>query len=91
MDEATSSVDFEMDKLITETIRTEFKGTTIISIAHRLATIMQYDKILVLDKGKILEYDAPLSLIRKEGSAFHGLCMAQGEEEFDKLMKMATE
>lgn len=57
MDEATASVDFETDKLIQETITQEFSECTIMCIAHRLDTIIRYDRILVLDQGKIAEYD----------------------------------
>lgn len=56
MDEATSSVDFEMDAKITQTIKECFSDTTMIVIAHRLATIVGYDKVLVLDKGRVKEF-----------------------------------
>jgi len=49
------------------------------------------DRVLVLDKGKVLEYGKPVDLMRDQSSAFHGLCMAQGEEEYDKLLAMANE
>ncbi|KAK8864683.1 hypothetical protein IAR55_001935 [Kwoniella newhampshirensis] len=89
MDEATSSVDFEMDAKITATIKECFAGTTMLVIAHRLATIMQYDQVLVLDKGQIVESGAPVELMENRDSAFHALCMAQGNEEFDTLHAMA--
>jgi ABC-type multidrug transport system fused ATPase/permease subunit len=56
MDEATASVDFETDKAIQKTIMTEFSECTILSIAHRLNTVIEYDRILVLDHGEILEF-----------------------------------
>jgi len=59
MDEATASVDMETDKLIQQTIRSEFKETTLIVIAHRLNTVIDLDKILVMDKGSIVEFDTP--------------------------------
>ncbi|ORX35588.1 hypothetical protein BD324DRAFT_682363 [Kockovaella imperatae] len=90
MDEATSSVDFEMDEQITKTLKESFADTTIITIAHRLATIMQYDRVLVLNKGQVLEYDSPLNLIQRDGSAFQALCMAQGKENFEELLAMAS-
>jgi ABC-type multidrug transport system fused ATPase/permease subunit len=57
MDEATASVDFETDKAIQKTIATEFSDSTILCIAHRLHTVIEYDRILVLDHGEIQEFD----------------------------------
>lgn len=57
LDEATASVDHATDERIQQTLRSEFKESTLITIAHRLRTIMDYDKILVLDEGKVAEYD----------------------------------
>ncbi|ORX40310.1 hypothetical protein BD324DRAFT_607321 [Kockovaella imperatae] len=88
MDEATSSVDFDMDEKITKTLKESFAATTIITIAHRLATIMQYDRVLVLDRGTVLEYGRPADLVKDGASAFRALCMAQGKDEFDKLVAM---
>ncbi|EIW65943.1 hypothetical protein TREMEDRAFT_35758 [Tremella mesenterica DSM 1558] len=90
MDEATSSVDFEMDAKITQTIKECFAETTMLVIAHRLATIMNYDRVAVLDKGRVLEYGRPTDLMRDSTSAFAALCMAQGEEEFSRLSTMAN-
>ena len=56
LDEATASVDHATDERIQKTLRTEFKESTLITIAHRLRTIMDYDKILVLKEGKLVEY-----------------------------------
>ncbi|EIW65942.1 hypothetical protein TREMEDRAFT_35671 [Tremella mesenterica DSM 1558] len=88
MDEATSSVDLEMDAKITRTIKECFQGTTMLVIAHRLETIIHYDKVIVLDKGKVLEYGKPSELMMDPTSSFHSLCHAQGEEEFQKLVSM---
>lgn len=68
MDEATASIDMKTDQLIQEMMSTEFKNTTVISIAHRLNTIINYDKILVLDQGEVKEFDSPLSLITNPDS-----------------------
>jgi ABC-type multidrug transport system fused ATPase/permease subunit len=57
MDEATASVDFKTDEAIQRTISSEFKNSTILCIAHRLLTVIEYDRILVLDQGKVIEYD----------------------------------
>ncbi|KAJ3504979.1 hypothetical protein NLJ89_g7659 [Agrocybe chaxingu] len=74
LDEATASVDLETDQKIQHTIQTEFKGKTLICIAHRLRTILTYDRILVLDSGSIVEFDTPLALYRNEKGAFRSLC-----------------
>lgn len=57
MDEATASVDFETDKAIQKTITKEFAECTILCIAHRLNTVIEYDRILVLDHGEIVEFE----------------------------------
>ncbi|KAJ7165411.1 P-loop containing nucleoside triphosphate hydrolase protein [Mycena filopes] len=74
LDEATASVDLETDKKIQRTIQTQFKDHTLICIAHRLRTIISYDRILVLDAGKVAEFDTPLSLFTQEGGLFRSLC-----------------
>ncbi|CAG8497498.1 9417_t:CDS:10 [Paraglomus brasilianum] len=81
MDEATASVDFGTDEKIQEAIRSEFVDSTILCIAHRLRTVIDYDKILVLDQGKILEYDSPYNLITNSQSAFYKMCKNSGEYE----------
>ncbi|KAJ3529958.1 hypothetical protein NMY22_g8782 [Coprinellus aureogranulatus] len=75
LDEATASVDLETDKKIQQTIQTQFTGQTLICIAHRLRTILGYDRILVLDSGSIAEFDSPLRLFQKEGGVFRSLCL----------------
>ena len=72
-DEATSSVDFETDEKIQRTMRTAFAGKTMLCIAHRLKTIINYDRICVMDKGRIAELDAPLNLF-EAGGIFRGMC-----------------
>ncbi|ODO08357.1 ATP-dependent bile acid transporter [Cryptococcus wingfieldii CBS 7118] len=88
MDEATSSVDFATDAKITATIKEYFAGTTMLVIAHRLATIMDFDRILVLDRGEVIEEGKPGHLIRNHTTEFHALCMAQGNEEYCSLLAM---
>ncbi|OII75013.1 ABC ATPase [Cryptosporidium ubiquitum] len=73
LDEATSFVDIQTDSLIQETIRSEFKGCTILTIAHRIKTIINYDKILVLDSGRVFEFDTPQNLLRNPKSVFSSL------------------
>lgn len=78
LDEATAAVDMETDDLIQKTIREEFKDCTIITIAHRLNTIMDYDKIMVLDQGLIKEFDTPQSLLSDSSTIFHGMAKNAG-------------
>ena len=73
LDEATSSVDYETDGKIQTTIATEFRSQTILSIAHRLHTILSYDRVLVLDQGKVVEFDTPVNLYRA-GKIFWEMC-----------------
>ncbi|KAF9987959.1 hypothetical protein BGZ75_010223 [Mortierella antarctica] len=61
LDEATSAVDVETDELIQKTIRREFSNLTVLTIAHRIKTVMDSDRILVLDQGMVVEYDSPRS------------------------------
>ncbi|KPI46100.1 Oligomycin resistance ATP-dependent permease YOR1 [Cyphellophora attinorum] len=72
-DEATSSVDFETDERIQKTIREGFEGKTLLCIAHRLKTIINYDRICVMDQGQIAELDTPVSLFDR-GGIFRGMC-----------------
>ncbi|KAL2068191.1 hypothetical protein VTL71DRAFT_16289 [Oculimacula yallundae] len=87
MDEATASIDYNTDAKIQETIR-ELKST-IITIAHRLQTIVDYDKVLVLDKGEVVEFGHPHELLKKEGkdAIFKGMCEMSGD--LDALQKAA--
>ncbi|KAK4518579.1 uncharacterized protein ATC70_008798 [Mucor velutinosus] len=87
MDEATASVDFKTDRAIQKTIATEFADSTILCIAHRLHTVIEYDRILVLDQGQILEFDSPLTLITNPESSFYKMCRKSGE--FDSLVALA--
>uniref|UniRef100_A0A914QLX8 ABC transporter domain-containing protein n=1 Tax=Panagrolaimus davidi TaxID=227884 RepID=A0A914QLX8_9BILA len=73
LDEATAAVDIETDHLIQESIRTLFSKCTILTIAHRLNTIMDYDKVLVMDFGEIKEFDSPQKLLSKKDSLFYSL------------------
>ncbi|KAI8904886.1 P-loop containing nucleoside triphosphate hydrolase protein [Gorgonomyces haynaldii] len=86
LDEATASVDALTDQRIQETIRQEFTQGTVITIAHRLRTIIDYDKVLVLDKGQVKEFGSPKNLILMNG-IFCNMCEETGE--FDELLAMA--
>jgi ABC-type multidrug transport system fused ATPase/permease subunit len=76
-DEATSSVDFETDQKIQLTMALGFKGKTLLCIAHRLRTIINYDRICVMDQGQIAELDTPLALWER-GGVFRGMCDRSG-------------
>uniref|UniRef100_A0AC34R628 ABC transmembrane type-1 domain-containing protein n=1 Tax=Panagrolaimus sp. JU765 TaxID=591449 RepID=A0AC34R628_9BILA len=73
--EATAAVDVETDQLIQQSIRTEFSNCTILTIAHRLNTILDYDKVLVMDSGEIREFDSPKKLLENKQSLFYGLAV----------------
>ncbi|QFZ26635.1 putative ATP-dependent bile acid permease [Clavispora lusitaniae] len=89
LDEATASIDYKSDALIQQTIRDEFSSSTILTIAHRLRSIIDYDKILVMDAGRVVEYDDPYTLIANSESLFHSMCENSGE--LDTLTKLAKE
>lgn len=78
LDEATSSVDFQTDSKIQTTIANEFSYCTILCIAHRLRTIINYDRILVLEAGEAVEYDTPLALYNKTDGVFRSMCDNSG-------------
>lgn len=78
LDEATAAVDVQTDKIIQETIRKHFKNKTIISIAHRLDTVMDSDRILALDQGRVKEFDTPSNLLQNPDSIFYSLCKQSG-------------
>ncbi|XP_005914304.2 ATP-binding cassette sub-family C member 2 [Haplochromis burtoni] len=67
LDEATAAVDLETDNLIQNTIRKEFSDCTVLTIAHRLHSIMDSSRVMVLDAGKIVEFDSPNNMLEKEG------------------------
>ena len=83
-DEATASIDNETDGLIQLMIRTHFKESTVLTIAHRLGTVMDSDKVLVLDGGLVAEYDCPANLMKLKGGVFRGMVeVAQKSESFE--------
>ncbi|OAD65376.1 hypothetical protein PHYBLDRAFT_189572 [Phycomyces blakesleeanus NRRL 1555(-)] len=87
LDEATSSVDFDTDHKIQETIRSEFVNSALLCIAHRIRTVADYDRILVLDHGKLVEYDTPYALMTREGGVFQSMCHRSGE--YNELLAIA--
>ena len=71
MDEATSSIDYDTEQLIQKAILTTLKDSTVMTIAHRIKTILDYDRILVFDQGKLIEQGCPKELIEKKGHFFN--------------------
>jgi len=76
LDEATSAVDQHTDQLIQRSIRTSFTDSTVMTIAHRIDTILDYDRVMVMDAGNVAEFDAPMALLDSDDSIFRS--MAQG-------------
>ncbi|KAF8758431.1 P-loop containing nucleoside triphosphate hydrolase protein [Rhizoctonia solani] len=87
LDEATAAIDYNTDAAIQKSIRTELKDRTLIIVAHRLQTICDADKIMVLEAGRIVEFDSPAALLRKESGAFKSLVDESGDR--DALYAMA--
>jgi ABC-type multidrug transport system fused ATPase/permease subunit len=81
LDEATSNIDNDTDTLIQRTVRSEFAQCTVLVIAHRLTTIADLDRILVLDAGRVLEFDTPTALLRDRNGAFTGMVRETGAED----------
>jgi ABC-type multidrug transport system fused ATPase/permease subunit len=75
---ATAAIDVETDFAIQKTIRTEMKNCTILTIAHRINTVMDSDRILVIDAGKVAEFDCPEILLKKKNSIFYSLANEAG-------------
>lgn len=80
LDEATANVDPETDALIQEAIREKFVNCTVLTIAHRLNTVMDSDKILVMNFGKVSEYDSPNNLFNNHDGIFRSMIYATGAE-----------
>ncbi|KAF6211149.1 hypothetical protein GE061_014264 [Apolygus lucorum] len=73
IDEATANLDEETDRIIQQTIRTCFKHCTVFTIAHRVRTVIDSDRVIVLGDGKILEFDTPNALLQRTDSYFYAL------------------
>jgi len=78
LDEATAAIDHNTDEMIQNTIRSSFKNCTILTIAHRLNTIMDSDRIMVLDKGSVIEFDTPKNLLENKDSYFFSIAHSSG-------------
>ncbi|KAJ0018025.1 hypothetical protein Pint_11073 [Pistacia integerrima] len=91
LDEATAAVDVRTDALIQKTIREEFKSCTMLIIAHRLNTIIDCDRIILLDSGRVLEYDSPEQLLLNEESAFSKMVQSTGAANAQYLRSLVLE
>ena len=85
----TASVDGETDAFIQRMLRNRFKDTTLLTVAHRLNTVMDYDTILVMENGRAVEFGAPSELLERNG-LFADLVQSTGEESARALREMAT-
>ncbi|KAI1315640.1 hypothetical protein EDD11_000533 [Mortierella claussenii] len=91
LDEATSAVDLQTDLLIQETIKKNFVNCTVLMIAHRLNTIIECDKILVMEDGRVVEFEHPTKLIENKDGYFHSLVSQSGPDAVARLKTMLRE
>nr|XP_033806273.1 multidrug resistance-associated protein 4 isoform X3 [Geotrypetes seraphini] len=91
IDEATANVDPRTDELIQKTIREKFAQCTVLTIAHRLNTVIDSDRIMVLDAGRIKEYDEPYILLQNKESLFYKMVQQVGMAEAASLMETAKQ
>uniref|UniRef100_A0A1A9X4D6 Multidrug resistance-associated protein lethal(2)03659 n=1 Tax=Glossina brevipalpis TaxID=37001 RepID=A0A1A9X4D6_9MUSC len=90
MDEATANVDPQTDALVQITIRQKFRDCTVLTIAHRLNTIMDSDKVLVMDAGRAVEFAAPYELLTESRmKIFYNMVKQTGQTNFENLLKIA--
>lgn len=89
MDEATSSLDYATEALINKIILREFGSSTVLTITRQPLPIIDYDRIMVLDAGRIVEFDRPATLLADRNSSFYKMCKSAGREEFSILKKRA--
>ncbi|AWO95631.1 putative multidrug resistance-associated protein 4-like [Scophthalmus maximus] len=91
IDEATANVDPRTDKLIQRTIRDKFRECTVLTIAHRLNTVIDSDRILVLDSGTIQELDRPFTLLQNKDGALYKMVQQMGPTEAAALLEAARQ
>ncbi|KAJ3353136.1 hypothetical protein GGF32_003198 [Allomyces javanicus] len=88
LDECSSNIDVAKDRILQQTIRREFADCTILTIAHRIDTILDNDRVLVLDQGRVAEFDTPRNLLSDRTSMFYGLATKSlGEEKLESLVR----
>lgn len=91
LDEATANVDPQTDNLIQQTIRKKFANCTVITIAHRLNTVMDSDRVLVMDAGTVREFDHPYILLQNPRGIFHGMVKQTGNQMADTLYSISEQ
>ncbi|KAI9355946.1 P-loop containing nucleoside triphosphate hydrolase protein [Zopfochytrium polystomum] len=91
MDEATANVDYETDALIQKSLREDFAAATVLTVAHRLNTVVDYDRVLVMGDGKVLEYDEPSVLLERDDSVFKSMVAETGDGNALLLKGLADE
>ncbi|KAF9160636.1 hypothetical protein BGX21_001995 [Mortierella sp. AD011] len=89
LDEATASVDMATDSLIQKAIRIDFAHSTVITVAHRINTIIDYDRILVMHQGQVAEYDTPRNLLSNPNSVFTSMVAETGAQNASHLRSLA--
>jgi ABC-type multidrug transport system fused ATPase/permease subunit len=89
LDEATASVDIETDACIQRSLRRDFGPATIVTVAHRLATVMDYDRVCVMDAGRVKEFDTPANLLRDAHSQFAAMVKETGPDSAASLWQVA--
>ncbi|KAK5646962.1 hypothetical protein RI129_005426 [Pyrocoelia pectoralis] len=91
LDEATANIDLQTDALVQKTIRKRFTKCTVLTIAHRLNTVMDADKVLVMDSGHMVEFDHPYKLLQNSNGVFYGMVLQTGPHMSEILTKIAKE
>lgn len=91
MDEATAHIDNKTDQIVQEILQTKFNESTILTIAHRLRTVIKYDRIMYIEEGSIGEYEDPYLLLQNPDSKFYHLVEEGGPEFLAEMTKMAKE
>lgn len=86
LDEATSNIDPQTDRLIQKSVKANFADCTVLTVAHRLQTIMDSDRVMVMENGKVVEYDSPEKLLKKKNGYFYSLVTEIGWTDDQKLI-----
>lgn len=87
----TNFSQYRTDSLIQQTIRNKFADCTVLTVAHRLHTIIDSDRVLVMDAGHAIEFDEPYNLLQNETGIFYGMVKALGTVELERLTSIAFE